>query len=408
MTDILHFYAVFLALGVLLTLLLRKHLRLSVADMRVLIIALHIRILFTFGYYRLFLHSPADAHGYFRYAQRGVVTNLARAGTQFVRNLSALLYPFSSLFDNEYLMHYIPFSLCGFAGSVLFYAVIKKIYKPLGKKYRRELLLITVAMPNVIFWTSNIGKDSIVYLGLCTLLYGTTLYPNLVKTVVVSSVGALITYYIRPHVMMFYTLSLFMGIFLQKRGLSGQNIALSLVVLVVFSLTYEQVFRYVGIDVSQHMDESVASQEGEEGPSLYEESLANIERRAAALDGGGSGTGRRTVNPLFFPLYALQFLLGPFLWQTRTPIQITAAVENIIYQLMIIFIIRNRSIFLKTQEVPFKYGILTYVLLMSVIMGATFTNLGLIVRQKVMILPFLIYLYAKVRAQSVMTKGNGK
>lgn len=391
MFDNLTFYSIYLFLGVLVILLFGRVGIIRKNEFKIIILALHFRIVTTYGYYVYTLSNSADAHAYFAFAQTGSLYNVFEPGTAFIKNLSYVFYQLTKIFTNQYLMLYIPYSLCGFIGSIVFYSIIKKEYRKIGGKYSLEAGVLGLFLPNVIFWTSNIGKDSIVYMGLTLILYAMMTYSNMVKTGSIALIGSVITFMVRPHIVLLVFVSVPLGLFLEKKGFSLRNIFMSAIILVLFLVFYKTAFEYVGIDVSG---------KSENNAEIYESSMQNIEQRSNRLSSGGSAINRSYFSLALTPWYAIQFLFGPFLWQARKPIQMLAAIESIIYQIMFLFIIKNMKVYFNKTVIPFKYGIISFVILSSLIMGSTFTNIGLAVRQKTMVLPFFIAFYVFIRVKT--------
>jgi hypothetical protein len=189
------------------------------------------------------------------------------------------------------------------------------------------------------------------------------------------------------------------GILLEKYASSIRTIVLLLVVTIVFLATYQKIFKAIGIQ--PETDNSA------ELTSYYNAGVNRMESGAINLRTGGAATqGSNQFKIWSSPMYLLQFLGSPFVWQAKKPIQLGSALENILYQYFILYIIINWKIYRSTKLLPYKYGLLMYTLFGSIIMGMTYTNFGLTVRQKCMVLPCIILFYACVRAQIFLDKKN--
>jgi hypothetical protein len=82
--------------------------------------------------------------------------------------------------------------------------------------------------------------------------------------------------------------------------------------------------------------------------------------------------------------------------------QFAAAIESLIYVFAIFSIIRNWSLFKRHTGVEFKYTWIFYILLGSTVMGMSFANYGLTVRQKCMIIPALMIVYLIVASEKAV------
>jgi len=102
---------------------------------------------------------------------------------------------------------------------------------------------------------------------------------------------------------------------------------------------------------------------------------------------------RQGVNELYAPVYFLPFLLGPFIWQARKPIQFVSALENVIYQLMLLYLVLNWRSLARAKFLQFKLAWVIYVVVASTILGMMYSNFGLTVRQKCMVLPVLVVFF---------------
>lgn len=170
--DFLIFLSVYLVLGEIVIVIFAVTYKAKQKEVAVFNLALLFKIVCTFGYYVFALSNPADAVGYYRYAQAGVpasITTLFQTSTDFVNAVAAYFFPLVSFFDNSFLMLFIPFSLLGFAGSLLFFKTLQTV-APANRKL--ELYAVSFFLPNMVFWTSNLGKDSLIYLGIVLVMYG--------------------------------------------------------------------------------------------------------------------------------------------------------------------------------------------------------------------------------------------
>jgi hypothetical protein len=399
MLDFLTFLSVYLAIGEITILFFCKIWKSKKQEIQVFSLALGLRILMTYGYYLYSLQTSADTTMYFHFAQTSTIkwNTFFTPGTQFICNLSAMFYSFITIFDNRYLMLFLPFSFLAFCGSLIFYRTLKPLYG--SRKNKTELYLLSFFLPNMIFWTSNLGKDSIIYFGLMLVFYGVLNGPDRFKTIASIVAGCVVVYFVRPHVVLFLLVGFGIGILLEKYASSIRTIVFLLVVTIVFLATYQKIFKVIGIQ--SETDNSA------ELTSYYNAGVNRMESGAINLNTGGAATQGSTQFKIWLaPNYLLQFLCSPFVWQARKPIQLVSALENILYQYFLVYFLFHWKIFRFSKLLPYKYGLLMYSVIASIIMGMTYTNFGLTVRQKCMVLPCIILFYACVRAQIFLDKKN--
>jgi hypothetical protein len=395
MFDFLTFLSVYLVFGEITIFILCKVWKSKNNEIQVFSLALVLRILTTYGYYMYSLQTSADTTMYFHTAQNSVIkwSTFFTPGTQFICNLSVMFYPFVTMFDNRYLMLFLPFSFLAFCGSLVFYRTLKPLYASRIKK--TELYLLSFFLPNMIFWTSNLGKDSIIYLGIMLIFYGVLNGPYTLKTIVSIVVGGVLVYFVRPHVVFFLLVGFGIGIFLERYVLSIRSIVLLLVVTVAFLATYQYIFKEIGIQSE--------TENSTELNNFYDAGVNRMESGAMTLRTGGAATQSSAQFKIWSsPMYLIRFLGSPFVWQAKKPIQLGSAIENILYQYFILYIIINWKIYRSTKLLPYKYGLLMYTVFGSIIMGMTYTNFGLTVRQKCMVLPCILLFYACVRTQKIL------
>jgi hypothetical protein len=352
----------------------------------------------TYYYYIFSLHNPADAHRYHFEATTLAFSlkDFLTPGASFISMLSWILYRPFSIFDNTYLMLYIPFSLIGFIGSLLFL----KILSTMTHLPKKELFFIAFFLPNLVFWTSNLGKDSIIYFGLILVMFGFSSISRFYLNTFCIAVGAAVVYLVRPHVFLFLVCGILGGLFFEKHAFSLRRLSLFLVFFVSFLLMQNSILKYVGINVEKELNTSSAG-------IYYEAGMAKMESSARDLNSGGAATGENEkINLAYSLVYLFKFLGSPFIWQARKPIQIFSACENIIYQVMIIYLILHWKQVLKTRVIKFHYTWIIYIIITGIVLGAAQTNFGLIVRQKCMVLPFIFLLLAGVRQNEFAHRHN--
>jgi hypothetical protein len=388
--DFLVFASIYsaLAVGIIIAFCLSNKLNNKTAE--IFFGAALFRMIMTFGYYSYIKSTSSDAYTYYLYAINSnfIFSDFAKPGTSFINNFAVLFKTSISFFDNPCLMLFIPFSLLAFVGSLLFYKTIRSI----GQLKHREAIILSFYLPNLLFWTSNIGKDSIIYLGLMMIIYGLVTPKIATKRIAYLIIGATIVYMVRPHVVLFLMVSFMGGFILERNKFSFRTVSILLIVLIGFLLTYQPIFKFAGISISAE------SETGENATNFYNQSLARIQSQQKNLAMGGAATKVNSIKYVFMPVYVVNFLCAPFFWQVRKPIHLLGAIESIIYQIMIIYIIRNIKLLIKDTHMPFKNTWIIYVLISSSIMGASFTNFGVTIRQRCMVIPFLILLYALIKS----------
>ena len=278
MIDFLAFFTVYFILGEFTIFAVCQFGKQSNEEFRVFSLGLIFRILLTYGYYAYGTHTPADISWYYDYSEKGIIIwkDLFTPGTTFVLNLAALLHPLVALFSNRLLMLFVPFSFLGFFGSMFFYRVLKPLFA--NRKKKTELYFLAFFLPNMVFWTSNLGKDSIIYFGLMLTLYGVVNGPEKIKNIILIAVGGAVVYLVRPHVLLFLLVGVGIGAVIDRRGFSIRTAALVVIAGVGFLLLHQKIFEFVGI---QSEDESTQG--------VYQTGVNRMEEDSRGLSNVGGG-----------------------------------------------------------------------------------------------------------------------
>jgi hypothetical protein len=398
--DFLAFFSVYLVAGTAVIILFASVYKSSHAEIKVFTLAMLFKLACTYYYYVFTLSNPADALGYSGYAKaHGFVPSvwaLFQTGTNFINNVSDLFYPLVSFFDNQYLMLYIPFSLLGFYGSLLFYRTLRLI-APANRKL--ELYAVSFFLPNMVFWTSNLGKDSLIYLGITLVMFGFMAKPKPPKNIIAICLGGWLIFSVRPHIFLFMLFGFLLGLFMEKRPFSFRSVFLFLVIFAAFLFTQQTMLKLVGMQPETDDQQPVSIS------SYYAGGVSKVETSSRNLNIGGSATGSaHKFKIVFFPYYLVTFLASPFMWQAKKPIQFVSALETVIYQLMILYLCIHWKDVMKIRFIRYKYSWLLYLIVASIIVGAAQTNFGLIVRQRCMVLPVIFILFTGLRRQLLETK----
>lgn len=355
-------------------------------------LALIFRMIVTFAYYYTTLITySADTFTYHGRAQASVgrwSELFLTTGTQFMSYLTTLVfYPLVSMFDNTYLMLFVPFSILSFIGSLIFYKALRQM----GIKDSVFLNFFIFFLPNLVYWTSSIGKDAVVYFAFAWIFLS---FVNLKKEIIPSFIKIILLgvllYFIRPHIVACFIGALFFGLFLEKNVLSFKNVAIFIIIFFVFNMVVGKVFQ--GTDV-----------EGENLESYTQAGLGQLQEMGtrSAEDDSQRSTIKRQVssNVLLMPLYAFWWLTVPYLWQASKAGHYVAVLDGLIMQYILFYLIWHIKSIIESKGLPYKYFWIMYSFVAAAVFGMSQSNFGLIVRQRLMVVPFLIVLYLVIRSE---------
>ena len=290
------------------------------------------------------------------------------SGTVFIHFIA---YPFTNYLFFSYEMTMVIFSWFGYWGFVYFYIVFKENTQFSHKLYGYDLITIFFFLPNMHYWTASLGKGSIIFLGLAMAVYGLSRF-NFRKIALI--IGLAIVYYVRPHVFLFMAVGIVLGIFTGKQKipfyqkflvLTGSALALILL--------YDTIIAFVGLDQENLID------------SFNQFSTV----RSYELS-KNAGSGLDTSNyPLILKL--LTFWFRPIFFDAPNAMGIVVSCENVIY-IYLTFKLFDRKFwgFLKSASPLVKTSAVTF-LATSFALSGTLSNLGIIIRQKSMVMYFLLF-----------------
>lgn len=292
-------------------------------------------------------------------------------GTQFVRSVCA----FVMLITNEsFRGTFFVFSLFAFVGFTLCVLAFDEATGQDAIGHARWVWLL----PSLWFWPSSIGKEALMLLAAGMAVYGYVGKQGRSRWVY-CALAVVLAGCIRPHVAAVVAMSILVaesarpGPTFSVRRLGGLLIA---VVVVVFAVR-------AGL-----------SQLGLEDADL-DGLQEQFEYRSGQTAQGGSKI-QVASGPTAIPMALITILMRPFPWEARG-IQFLSAAEIAMIWVLIAVRWRGARDLLRDwrQNSYVRFG-LPFLLAMSLMYGLAFANLGIIARQRAIILPFLLTFLQRV------------
>ncbi len=326
-------------------------------------------VLFALIYYIMTRTVRSDSVGYFfnsfAYANW---FDAYTSGTVFIHFVT---YPFTNYLMFSYEMMMVLFSWLGYWGFVYFYIVFKETIKFKHKFYGYDLITILVFLPNMHYWTASLGKGSIIFLGMGMVVYGLSRLDSRKISLIL---GLVIVYHVRPHVFMFLAVGILVGIFTGKEKIPFyQKFLVFAGSAVALILLYGTIISFVGLD----QDNLLESFNEFSGKRSYELSKS-------------AGSGIDISNyPVILKL--LTFWFRPLFFDAPSVIGIVVSFENLLYLILTFKLFDRRFFsFIKSAPVLVKTSGIAF-LATSFALSGTLSNLGLIIRQKSMVIYFLVF-----------------
>lgn len=300
-------------------------------------------------------------------------------GTGFIQLLTGWIYTATG--PTSY-GGFLIFAWLGFWGLYLFYRAFVRAC-PQGDHWRYARL--GLLLPSLLFWPSSIGKEAWMCLGLGVMAYGAArLFTHAQGGLVTVAAGGLMLVMVRPHVAALLSVGIFAA-FLLRRPPSGASImaplgklAVILVLGVGLVVAVGQMEAFFGVDDFNRETveitlEEVQRQTGQGGSRFVEHDTTNL-------------------SPSRFPEAFVNVMFRPFPWQAVNLQSLLAAAESM-FLLILVLASWRRIVGSIRSALSTPYVLMCCVYTVLFVYGfSAFANAGILVRQRVQVLPFFLVL----------------
>lgn len=266
------------------------------------------------------------------------------------------------------------YSLIGYLGFMCLYRILKPIIIEKQKMSSIKIFGIPIFpwiwfLPNLHFWSSGIGKDSLLFFAIALFIYSLQAIKRRWWGILLS---VLISLTIRPHIMLFLLFAFGIAYILDGRLKAYQKTFIFL----LFIISFLSIFNYVVDFVQLESLESSAITE-----------YASTKASKLNLISSGSGVDISRY-PILLKIFT--FLYRPLFFDINGILALVASIDNLIFLVFSYKVIRSTPIrtfkranyIVKGSVIYFFIGTLAF----SMILG----NLGIMLRQKNMFIPCLI------------------
>lgn len=336
-----------------------------------------------FGIYLWYAYNnPSDSKQYYEFLQFYSGDWLGTFGTD-TKAINFLSYPFYQLGMN-YDMLMLTFSWLGFIGFIYAYMFFRENIPIKIKIFNIDFLTLLLFLPNMHFWTASLGKGAPIFMGVMMFTYG-ILRPQ--SRLFVLILGSLIVFYIRPHVFMFLAVGAILGYMSGKEKISfGKKIFIFTALIGTLVVAQEQILGVVNLEGTDNLVEGFQD---------------FSEERSEGLSEAGSGVDM-TSYPL--PIKLLTFWFRPLFVDAPNVLGIMVSFENLLYLILFLKILKKDFIkFIRKSPSVIKMSLVIF-LLTSFAMTFVMSNLGIIMRQKQMVMYFLFFVIYYYLAQKKYIK----
>ena len=340
---------------------------------------------FFYGFYLWYVSfNPSDSKHYFGTisSHAGSWFELFGTDTNFIYFAG---YPFYHLGFSTYEALMFLFSWFGFLGFIYAYLFFREKVSLKVKVFRYfDLLTLLLFLPNMHFWTVSLAKGSTIFLGLMMFTYGIS-KPK--KRIFLIVLGCIIIFHIRPHVFMFVAVGTAIGYMFGSDKISfWKKFMISVAMVISLISVQDQILAVINVQNSENVVNSF-------------EQFA--EKRSENLSTSDSGVN---MNSYPLPYKFFTFWFRPLFFDAGGILGLIISFENLVYLLLFLKIVKKDFLkFIKKSPSLVKMSLVIF-LATSFAMTFVMSNLGLIMRQKSMVMYYLFFVIYYYLAQKKYMK----
>lgn len=324
----------------------------------------------TFVYYQWVQSMPADTYMYYydpwNFYYKGFQLNtwIILAFVQFIKEH----------FGGTYLDFFLLFQAIGFWGIALLLRTINEIYRGIGAKPALWIYII-LFLPGLHFWSSAIGKDAVLLFATVLVMWAVL---KIEKRLLALAAALVLMLLIRPHIALVAVTALAVTAMVDRTTNKLFRAALFVVGIggVVLAVTTIERTMFVNVASAESLGDFLAAR-----------------TEASRGDAGGSAVHAS------YPVRVLSLLFRPFFFDVDQYVGWIASVENLfMVSVVTTLIIRIRTTALLVRRVFSMRFALLFAVALTLLLGYMYYNVGLGLRQRLMIQPALFALFTAVLA----------
>ncbi len=295
-------------------------------------------------------------------------------GTPFIEELNGLV---ALLSGRSMMASYMVFSWFGFIGLWCFVGAFRRV---LPESNLRRYAILTFFLPSALFWPSSLGKEAWMLFGLGLFVSGVSrVLTSQTRGLLFVVLGTLATAVVRPHVTALLLLGLIVASVFARGNRSsslGPVLTMTTIALIAAGAAF----------TSGQIEQNLPG--GSEG---FSGALETATYRSTEGSEGGSEIEVTSPNsPLEYPRAFFTVMFRPLPFEVRSATQLFSALETT--ALLALIVVRRREVTNALKRillVPYLRfaGIYTAAFAFA---WSSVGNLGIISRQRVQVLPFLL------------------
>lgn len=296
-------------------------------------------------------------------------------GTEFVELVAGVLYFFTG---PSMVGAWVVFGWLGLLGMLLHY---KAFALSLVGSNRRLYMALLFFYPSILMWTGSLGKDALSAFFLGVTAYGVSALNRrglTMGTLLLVLVGPGGVFLVRPHLAAIVAVAL-TAVMLARPIRAG---ALTPIIRIAgFGILAGLAFLVIKTSASFLNIEDL-SFEGVTGFIQEQQEHSSV--------GGSAFEGGFPTTPQALGLAIITVLFRPFLWEAGTGLGLISALEGTFLLLMLTFRLRNifRVVADATRNAYLAFSV--FYAALFVVFFSAISNFGILVRQRVQLLPFIL------------------
>lgn len=355
----------YLVVGVVI----QRHPRLS---KRFLLILFLYHSLLAVAYYTYALSNPSDSKGYFYKAS---IKFNGDAWFDYFGVSTAFIDFIAFFFVNRLGLNYegcmVMFSWLGYLGFVFFYIFFSERIKTIPKLFGYNALVVIFLLPNLHFWSSSLGKGSLIFFGFGLFFYGLS-RPGL--RVWALLLGGWIIFQIRPHIFYVVLIALGLGYTFSTRGVAiGYRLLILVVSVFLLNAIYVDVIKLTGLEDDSMLDPLIS-------------------HRARELTKATSGID---ITNYSMPEKLFAFWFRPLFFDAPGLLGWIVSFENLFYLFFFMRLLLPKAlVYLVKADAHVKTCLLTFAGV-SIALAQISGNLGLAMRQKSQVMMLMLFVILK-------------
>ncbi|HEX8468518.1 MAG TPA: hypothetical protein VF620_12010 [Allosphingosinicella sp.] len=310
-----------------------------------------------------------------------VYGNASGVSTIFIINLVQFV---KSYLGGSFLDYFLLFQAAGFWGILFIMRAFDDIHQELGQPIFNRVYLLLL-LPGLHFWTSAIGKDGLMFLAVAMCAWAAF---RLQSRYLAFGAGMVIALLVRPHIALLALIAFAMTALVGRGTSLLVRVALLAVVL-------------GGIGAAVALLESTVS-----GLNLTSTDTLSEVLESSSKVSEESGADLN-ITGASFPVKLVSLLFRPFFFDAKGVLGLIASFENLmLLGIMLVLMRRFGTALAVTRATVFARFAFFFFILITLLLAVVNYNVGLGLRQKMMMMPTLLIFFAATMAVRNIRKGT--